>query len=149
MTYGETPEPAPWRVLRPGPPVHPLDKPRERGPRRVRWPEPREAAPTPPRAVGRVARPGAPVPPPALARRAVEPHAAPTVHAPTAVDHAARTLRLDPPGGDRELAIRGAHAAEVCLAAARAALEDDDDDAARGYLARAATMLAAARGALR
>ena len=115
--------------------------------------EPSEAAPTPPRAVGRVARPGPPVPPPALAARAVEPHAAPTVHAPTAVDHGARTLLLlrpaGPAGGDRELAIRGAHAAEVCLAAARASLEDGDDDAARGYLARAAAMLAAARGALR
>ena len=67
----------------------------------------------------------------------------------TRIDHGARTLRLDPPGGDRELAIRGAHAAEVCLAAARAALEDGDDDAARGFLARAGVMLAAARGALR
>ena len=149
--YGdETPQPAPFRVIRPTAPVHELDKPRERGPRRVRWPEPREAAPTPPRAVGRVARPGAPVPPPDLARRAVEPQAAPTVAERTVVDHAARTLQLGGvPDALAELAVKAVHAAEVCCAAARAALEDSDPDAARGYLDKAATMLETARAALR
>ena len=66
--YGDdSPEPAPFRAIRPTAPVHALDKPRERAPRRV-------------------ARPGGPAA--TIVRTTVER---------THVSHAAPTLRLDTP----------------------------------------------------
>ena len=85
-----------------------------------------------------MARPGGPAPTVVHERR--------TLVAPTAVDHGARTLRLDTPP-DRELAIRAVHALGIVATAARAALEDGDPAAAEAYLVKAADLVRVARRA--